>query len=276
MALIIGSGLAVCGVGMQGVLGNPLADPYTTGISDGACLGAVAAIITGFSLSTLNGSLGIVSSAFICSLVPAMIIILIANVTRMSPATTILIGIALSYIFSGLETTIMLSADPETLKDAYLWQIGSLTGMRWSDCTIPAVACAIGAVSILLTSRKMNLLILGDNSAKSLGLDVDQFRTLIMILVSVVVAALVSFVGIIGFVGLIAPHFTRMIIGSDNRFVVPASMMLGSVFVLACDLISRTLAYPDELRVGLVISFICSPIFLYIIMRSKKRYGEMY
>ncbi len=278
MAIIAGVGLAVCGVTMQALLKNPLADPYTVGISDGACFGAVAAIVVGYSLSMFSSSLGLVTNAFFGGLIPALVIIILTRFVNMSPATTILVGVALSYIFSGLETAIMITADAETLKEAYLWQIGSFTDKSWDDCKIPSVFTLITSIVLMFLSSRLNLLALGDDSASSLGLDVDTFRTLCMIIVSVTVAAIVSFFGIIGFVGLVAPHIVRMVTGGDNRYLMPASMVSGAIFLLLADLLSRLpnlYGYTNiELRVGLVVSMIGAPLFLYMIVRRNRSYGE--
>lgn len=276
LGIIAGAGLAVCGVAMQSLMNNPLADPYTVGISDGACFGAVAAIVTGLTLSDVAGSMGVVTNAFVLGLVPAAVIILLSRIVHLTPATAILVGVALSYIFSGLETMVMVGTDAETLKEAYLWQIGTLDGARWGDCTLPFLFTAVCSAFMFICSRSLNLLSLGDESAASLGLNVNQFRTVCMILVSVCVAAIVSFCGIIGFVGLVAPHVVRMLIGGDNRFVIPASMAAGALFMLVADLISRTLIAPEELRVGVIVSVIGAPFFLYVILRGRKGYGEAF
>lgn len=275
MAIVTGAGLASCGVVMQALLSNPLADPYTTGLSDGACFGAVAAIVMGFTLSDVSASMGVVTNAFIGGLIPAVIIILISRVIVMSGAVAILIGVALSYLFSGMETLIMVSTDADTLKNAYLWQIGTFTGTTWGELLIPTAAVVFASIFMIIVSRRLNLLSLGDDSAESLGLDVDNFRTLCMIVVAVSVAAMISFSGIIGFVGLVIPHLIRMLVGGDNRYLIPASMAGGALFLMVADLLSREVIYPDELRVGLIASVIGSPIFLYMIVK-KKRYGEAY
>ena len=273
MAVIVGGSLAICGVAMQSIMNNPLADPYTMGISDGACFGAVAAIVMGFGTATLGDSMGLIVTAFFGGLIPAIIIILLSRMVNMSPATAILVGIALSYIFSGLETAIMVSTDADTLKQAVLWQIGSLASVEWMEVKLAAVVGIISAVILLASSRKMNLLSLGDDTAKSLGLNVDNFRTLVMVVVAITIAATVSFVGIVGFVGLVAPHIIRLLIGGDNRHLIPISLVTGALFVQLADSIAHNFFYP-ELRVGLIISIIGSPIFLYIILRKKKNYGE--
>lgn len=276
LGILVGAGLAICGVAMQALMKNPLADPYTVGISDGACFGAVAAMVAGFSLSTFSSSMGLVTNAFIGGLIPALVIIALSRIVTLSPATLILIGIALSYIFSGLETTMMVSTDADTLKNAYLWQIGTLSSTSWSECLIPLIVTVVCTIFLMFASRNLNLLALGDESASSLGLNVDTFRTITMIMVSITVAGLICYTGIIGFVGLVAPHVVRMIIGGDNKYLIPASLVGGSLFILIADLISRVVIYPEELRVGLIASVIGAPIFLYMILRSKHNYGEDY
>ncbi len=276
MAIIAGASLAICGVAMQSLMNNPLADPYTVGISDGACFGAVAAIVMGAGMSSILSSVGVVTSAFICGMIPAIVIIILSNMVRLTPATSILIGVALSYIFSGLEAMIMVTADPDTLKDAYLWQIGDLSSdfVNWSTLPIPATVAILCSIFLIMSSNKLNLLSLGDDSAVSLGLNVNVFRTITMMVVSVCVAAIVSFIGIIGFVGLVAPHIVRMLVGGDNKYLIPVSMIVGALFLQIADIISRTVIAPEELRVGLIASVIGAPIFLYIILKRKRNYGE--
>ena len=277
LGVFLGAGLAICGVAMQSVMSNPLADSYTTGISDGACFGAVAAIVTGFALSDLTGSMGIVTNAFLGGLVPAVILIVLSNIIRMSPATMILVGVALSYIFSGMESAIMVGTDADTLKEAYLWQIGTLGDIvSWDQCYLPIGVTVAGSLIIWALSNRLNLLTLGDDSAKSLGLNVRMFKTIVMIIISLLVASLVSYVGIVGFVGLVAPHIVRMIMGNNATYLIPASALVGSLLILLADLISRTIIAPDELRLGVIISMIGAPIFLYIILSRKKSYGEVF
>ncbi len=276
IAIVAGCGLAIAGVIMQSVFSNPLADPYTTGVSDGATLGASVAIVTGLSYAGVAGSMGIVVNAFIGALVPAIIIILISGMVRMSPASLILTGVALSGIFSGLQTLILYSADHEQITEALRWGIGTFNQITWSDCLLPFAVTSVGVILSLFLYRNLNLLTMGENSAKSLGLNVEQFKSLCMVLVAILVASIVCYVGIIGFVGLIAPHIVRMIIGGDNKFVIPGSMLVGTFFLLLADLLSRILIYPDELRVGLLMSIIGAPIFLYMIVRRKKGYGEVF
>lgn len=276
IGIIGGIGLAVGGAVMQSVMSNPLADPYTTGISSGASFGAVAAIIAGVSFTTMAGTYGIVGNAFLGAMIPAISVILISRYIQSSPATLILVGTAISYFFNALVTLMMISATAENLQAAYLWQIGSLSGMSWSKVPLMMVLISIGSIISLAFSRKLNLLTLGDKSAKSLGLDVDQFRLICLILLSVMTASVISFTGIIGFVGLISPHIVRLVIGSDNRLVIPASMMMGALLLLSCDFISRIISSMMEIPVGVVMSMVGSPIFLLLIIGRNRNKAGIY
>lgn len=276
MAIIAGVALSVCGVAMQSIMQNPLADSYTTGISSGACFGAVAALIMGFTFSGILNQYGIVTNAFICGLVPAFAMIGISQFMRASPAMLILAGTAVSYMFSALTTLMMITADEEDLQGAYLWQIGSFESAVWSYIPLMLIVTIIGSIFLILTSNKLNVLTLGDDSAKSLGLDASKYRLVCLVILSLVVAGIISFTGVIAFVGLVAPHIVRMVIGSDNKFLVPASMAFGAVVVLFADLAGRTITPLGELPAGLIMSFIGGPLFLLIILRQKKGYGEVY
>ncbi len=273
VGIIAGCGLAVGGTIMQSVMSNPLADPYTTGISSGAGFGAVAAIIAGVTFSGIGSTYGIVTNAFIGSLIPAFIVILLSNRISSSPATMILIGTAISYFFNSAITLMMVTADADSLQAAYLWQVGSLTGMTWEDTHVMLFVTVIGSIIALIFSNSLNLLTIGENSAKSLGLDVNQFRILCLLLLSIMTAAIVSFTGTLGFVGLVAPHITRLVVGSDNRILIPASMVVGAVMLTGCDLISRVISNISDIPVGVVLSLLCSPIFLLLIIGRKSGKG---
>lgn len=276
IAVVAGMSLALCGTVMQGILNNPLADPYATGISSGACLGAVAAIIAGMSFSTIAGEYGIVTNAFIGALVPAVIIIFVARRVGSSPATLILLGTAISYFFNALVTYLMVTTDAETLQDAYLWQTGSLAGLSWNDLPIMLVVTVIGAIFTLAVSRQLNVLTIGDKGAKSLGINVSGFRTICLIVVSLMTATVVSYTGIIGFVGLVAPHIVRLVAGSDNRFVAPASMMAGALMLLIADYLAMAVSYTSDIPVGVIMSLIGSPVFFILIVWQRKSYGGIY
>ena len=276
MAIVAGMALSVCGVAMQSMMQNPLADSYTTGISSGACFGAVSALIMGFTFSGIMGQYGIVTNAFLCGMIPALIMIGLSQFMRASPATLILSGTAVSYMFSALTTLIMITADADDLQGAYLWQIGSFEDASWSGIPLMLVVTVAGSAFLIMTSSKLNVLALGDDSAKSLGLDASRYRLICLVILSLVVAGVISYTGVIAFVGLIAPHAVRMIIGADNRFLIPASMAFGAAVVLSADLIGRTMIPQGELPVGLIMSFVGGPLFLFLILRQKKGYGKVY
>ena len=269
MALIAGAGLALAGTVMQSMMENPLADAYTTGISSGACLGAVVAIIVGFSYSSVAAGAGIVINAFIGSLIPAIIVILMVRYVGNSPSTIILIGTALTFFFNSMVTLVMITTSAENLQTAYLWQVGSVTNASWADMPLMLVMTLASAVLVQLSSNKLNIMSLGEKSAKSLGLDVVQFRMLCIILTSILIASIISFTGVIGFIGLVAPHMTRYLVGGDNRFVVPGSIIMSSTVLVLADLASRMLSSFGNLPLGVVMSFIGAPVFLYLIIRRK-------
>lgn len=272
-AIVAGATLASCGVLMQSLMTNPLADPYSTGISSGACFGAVAAIVMGISVSTVSSELGIVTNAFIGAMIPAMVIIVLSEKVRMTPATLILLGTAISYFFNAMVTYIMVSTDADTLKSAYLWQIGSLDGISWSSLEIMVIVSIIGIIFTLFVSNKLNVMSLGESSAISLGLDVRKFRTLCLAVMAIMTAAIVAFTGILGFVGLVAPHIVRLVIGSDNKFVIPISMAVGAFMLIVSDYVASIVS---NIPVGVILSAIGSPIFFLLIVFQSKRTGAIY
>jgi len=268
--IICGAALALCGAAMQVVLNNPLAEPYTLGVSNGAVFGAALAMIMGISLTGI-GTYAIIGNAFLFALVPCVIIILMVGLMKgLSPVTMILAGTAISYFFSGLTTMMMVSTDDDTLTAAFRWQIGNLDRINWGQLEIIFAGTIVCCIILMCTTKYLNALALGDKSAKSLGVDVNKVRYAILIASSLAVAVLLSFTGIIGFIGLLSPHIVRTILGADNRYVMPASMLLGAVILLFADTISRFFAGID-LPVGVVMMFVGSPIFLYVLLGNRGR-----
>jgi len=265
--LVAGTALSICGVMMQGILKNPLADPYTTGVSSGAGFGATLAI--GLGASIVDNQYSIVLNAFIFSLIPTMAIIGVSKLKNASPTTMIMAGIAVMYIFNALSTFIKLWGDPDSLSSILQWQTGSIGGLRWSNVVLLLVVTAIGYILIQGLSRKLNVLSAGDDNAKALGLDVDRLRILSMMVVALLAAAVVSFTGLIGFVGLVAPHMVRLVIGADNRYLVPASALFGSALLLCSDMLGKIVLAPAVIPVGVITSFLGGPVFLWLIVRKK-------
>lgn len=264
--IIGGAGLAICGVIMQSVLKNPLADPYTTGVSSGASFGATIAMTLG--LVGFLGSNGTVILAFVFSLVPTMVIATMSRFSNASPTTVIMAGIGIMYIFNAFTTVLMLWADSSSLNRIFYWQTGSLALIDgWTSIPVMFIVVAIGLVISMLISGKLNVLATGDESAKALGIDADRMRLLTLLLTGIVSAAVVSFTGLIGFVGLVTPHIVRMFIGADNRYLVPACAMFGAALMIVADVVGRVIIYPSALPVGVVMSFLGGPIFLWMVLR---------
>ena len=264
--IIAGVGLAVCGVVMQSVLRNPLADPYTTGVSSGAGFGATLAITCGFAVSSQTP---IVLLAFLFSLLPTIAIILLSKRRfSSSPTVMIMFGIGLMYIFNAFTTVMMLWTSPEDLAAVYQWQVGSLAKVTWESIPYMLAVVVVGTVIIQLLSSKLNILATGDENAKALGLNPHRMRLFLLALTGLISAAVVSFTGIIGFVGLVTPHIVRMFIGADNRYLLPASALFGGMLMVLADLLGRVIIPNSSLPVGVVMAFIGGPTFIWLLLRK--------
>jgi len=268
VAIVAGSALAVGGAVMQSVVKNPLADPYTTGISSGAVFGVSLALVLGFTVGGA-GQYGLILNAFIFSLIPALIMIFVSRISNGSHVTIILVGTAVSFIFSAFSTLVMSIANEDSLKDAFVWQVGSLNGASWSWLPLMFSIAVTGSIILYATSGKLNLLMMGDNEAKALGLNVDNYRMMCLIILSFITASVVSYIGVIGFLGLVTPHIVRMFMGSNTKYVIPASALLGATILLAAQFISTNIGIND-LPVGVVMSFIGGPMFLLLILSDRK------
>lgn len=266
-ALVCGFGLAVCGTAMQSMLKNPLADPYTMGISSGAGFGAALAILLGIEIISGGGT---VVNAFIFAVLPAMVIMFLSKFRQATPTMMILCGTALMYLFNALTQLFMLVADPEAMDAVYTWMVGSVDGVDFGEIIIMILIVAVGSVFIQAMSGQLNVMGLGDDSAKTLGVNVERRRLIVMMVVTLVAASVVAFTGIIGFVGLVAPHIVRTLLGADNRYLIPAAAIFGSVLLMVADIISRTIVAPQMLPVGVVTSCIGGPLFMFLILRSSK------
>ncbi len=269
VGIVAGAGLAVAGAVMQSTLMNPLADSYTTGVSSGASFGATLAMTLG--MTAASGSHAIVVNAFFFALIPTAMIIAVSKMKNASPTTMIMAGIAIMYIFNAFTTVLMLWADESTLAEVYQWQVGSLAGTSWDEVPIMIVVVLAGIIVVQLLSRKLNVLATGDETARALGVDASKMRVILLAVVALVSAAVVSFTGLIGFVGLVTPHIVRIFIGADNRYLIPASAIAGSALLVTADLLGRAILSPVVLQVGVVMAFIGGPMFLWLLMRKNTR-----
>ena len=265
--IIVGAGLAAAGAAMQSMMKNPLADPYTTGISSGAAFGATIAIA--FGISVVGGQYSIVVSAFLFALVPVTVILFLSAVRNTTPATMILAGISIMYIFNAMTSYIMLIVDEQTMAAAYEWTIGTLGKASWNTVPIMATIVVVGVIGLLFLAKFLNAMKSGDAFAKSLGINVGRIRILTLFIVSVVAAGIVSFTGIIGFVGMVAPHICRMFVGSDNKILIPSSMMLGMALVVFCDILAKIVS-TFVVPIGIITAIFGGPLFLFLVIKQKR------
>lgn len=267
-AIFAGMGLAVSGVVMQSMLRNPLADPYTTGISSGAMVGISAAITLGIVVPILSNEMALMANAFITGIIPALVIVGVTKMKNSSSATIILAGLAMSFMFGAITQMIMMGAEAEKSQEVYKWMVGTLNYVVSDKIPLMAMITLAGSLFFLAASKQLNLISIGDTGAKSLGLDTETFRNVCLLVMSVMIAEQVSVTGILGFVGLVIPHMMRMMTGADTRFLIPASMVFGGAFVVFSDIIARTLL--EGISVGVVISSIGGPLFLLFIIWKRK------
>lgn len=271
MAIVAGESLAICGAAVQSLMNNPLADPYTMGISSGAVFGSVLAIVCGFSFGNAIGTYGIAINAFVFGMVPVAVVLMLSRVMTMTPVTLILVGVAISQFFGSISSLVMVGTDEDTLQSAYLWQVGSLSMAGWDQLPMMTVLLIVGSIILYIVSWKFNVITLGDDSAKTLGVDADRFRLLALVLVALMTMSVVAYTGILGFVGIIAPHIVRYVIGSDNKYVMPASILAGAVLLLTADCVSR-LIVTESIPVGAVMAFIGAPVFIYLVVKRNSMF----
>ncbi len=274
LAILAGAGLGIAGTMMQGILRNPLAEPYTMGIASGAGFGASLVIILGVGAEYAGGysRYALIASSFIFALVPAVVVLAIVLHRKPSPGVLVLAGISMLYIFSALTMLIQVPADPNAVKVAQFWAVGSLERASWLDIFPISLVLACCVPLLMWKTWDINILNAGDETAESIGIHVKRTRIFVMMISAVLTAGVVCFVGAISFVGLIAPHICRMFIGADNRFLLPASALFGAVLLLLADTIARTIAAPLVIPIGIVTAIMGTPLFLYLILKKKGEY----
>ena len=270
MGIVAGFGLGVAGCVMQALLKNPLASPYTLGISSGAGFGASLAILTGAGI--IGGDYLVIGNAFLFALLCSFIILGLSNRKGATPETMILAGIAMMYLFSAMTTILQYFGEAEAVKEAIFWAIGDLDRSSWPKVAIITGTLACCFPLLMIKSPDLNLMAAGDETATSLGVNVKRTRIILMAVTTLLVACIVCFTGTIGFIGLVAPHLTRIAIGGDNRFVLPVSGLFGALLLISADLVARRVLAPIILPVGAITAFMGAPLFLYMIMKRKREY----
>ena len=270
-AVIVGAVLALGGAVMQSMLRNPLADPYTMGVSSGALLGASLAIILGESvLPFFEDQWAKIIMAFLFSLIPVTVILMFSIRRKVTATKVILIGIAMMYIFSAVVQLIMITASEETLAEIYSWRVGTLALTEWSTIPIPLGISLVCGTILLYHHRRINVMMAGANSAHSMGVDPNRTLLLETALVSLMTAAVVSFTGTIGFVGLVGPHIARLFVGSETKHLLPAAAVFGGLFLLLANCIARV-SGEYGLPVGVISAIIGCPLFIFILIKMRRK-----
>ncbi|MFD8022727.1 FecCD family ABC transporter permease [Streptomyces lavendulae] len=271
LAVLVGASLGCAGALMQGVFGNPLAEPGVIGISAGSAVGAVAAI--GLGLGFL-GNWTVTACAFVAGLVTVGAVYLLSrNGGRTEVVTLILTGIAVNAFAGALIGLFVFFADSGQVNQITFWQLGSLAQATWPK-VLAVLPCALaGLIAAPLYARRLDLLALGERPARHLGIDVERLRLALILVVALLTAAAVAVAGVITFVGLLVPHLLRMANGPGHRFLVPGSALAGAVVLAGGDLAARTVAAPAELPLGVLTALIGSPFFFWLLRRTRRRQG---
>lgn len=269
LAGVVGAALAIAGATYQGLFRNPLADPYLIGVAQGAALGAVI----GFLLpSTWHGmGFGVIPLlAFAGALISTAIVYNLARVGKTLPTTTlILAGVALGAFLGSIVSYLIISSGEE-MPGIIFWLMGSFSLSQWSEVKTVLPYVVAGIIVILLYARPLNVMQLDEEQAQQLGINVERLKLILLAAATLITAAAVSFVGIIGFVGIIIPHAIRLIWGADHRFLLPLSVLTGAIFLILADLLARTVLAPTEIPIGIITALGGAPFFLYLLRRKRR------
>ena len=273
LAGLVGASLAIAGAAFQALFKNPLADPYTLGVSSGASVGAVATLFFGISVPFL-GIYTLPIFSMIGALVTMLLVISFAKLVdrAMKMETIILTGIIFSS-FLGSVISLMIALTGEELRQIIGWLLGSVSMRGWSFVQMALPFIIIGSFLLWLNRRELNAMLFGEERARYLGVNVKKRKMMILIGGSMLTGTAVAVSGTIGFVGLVVPHMTRLLFGSDNRHVLPLSFINGAALLIVCDLVSRTIISPTELPIGVITAFIGAPVFAFIFFRQRRKGG---
>lgn len=272
MAIFTGGMLAVAGVAAQGLFRNPIVDPYIIGISSAAGCGAALSVVLG--IASLLGLMTIPLMSFLFALLAVLVIYKLSQ-TRYHLSMTVLLlcGIAISFFFAAL-TSFILFFSEEHVHYILSYLMGRLWGSTWMDLYIVFLVMVPGIILLFFYGRDLNIMVFGDATAQSMGVNIEQSKRVILILMTLLTSTAVAFCGCIAFIGLIIPHFMRLLVGSDNRKLIPFSAIGGSLLLLWADACARSLLPPLEIPVGILISLLGGPFFVYLVIH-KKRSGEL-
>jgi len=272
-AAVVGAALAVAGAVAQAVTRNPLADPYLLGVSSGAGFGVATVTVPGFGAGTL-GIVTLPVAAFLGALIPLAVTIVV-SVRANSVTAIVLVGVALSMVFSSLVTFVLLVlGDVHQLGTVMQWLAGGFGDARWTSLIAPTLVLLVVGTAVVLCHRQLNLLLTGDDGATALGMNVPRFRVLILLTVSLLAAAAVAVSGTIGFVGLLVPHLAAFLVGRNAARLVPTAALLGAVALVLADILARSLSSTTELPIGVITGLVGGPIFIAMLWRRYRQGGR--
>lgn len=268
-ALLAGIALSLCGTVMQATVQNPLADPYVIGISSGASLGATFVIMMGFGGASFLSGLSVSTASFLGALGAGFIVLIIANTgSRMTSAKLVLSGMVINMV-CGTFTTLITYLNPsaEGMQTAAFWEMGSIAGAKWGKFGLLPIIVLVAAIFFIFQRRNLNAMMLGEEAAATLGINLAKMRTIYMAIASLLTGVIVARYGIIAYTGLIIPHISRGLVGTEHGRMLPFAMCLGALFMIWADILARTLMPNSELPLGLITSAVGAPMLLYIILR---------
>lgn len=264
LGVLVGAGLSIAGASFQGMFQNPMADPYIIGISSGAALGASLAIILKTNISLFNIT-SISIFAFLGALFAVILVYSIARVGNKIPVTNLLLsGVGIGQFFTAIMSFLMVIHERDMAKIVY-WTLGNLSGKGWDPIIKISLPAIISMIAIGFFARDLNIMLTGEDAAQSLGVDVEKTKIYLIVICSLLTSIIVSVSGIIGFVGLIIPHMVRIILGPDHRVLLPASALLGGIFMIFADTIARTIISPVQIPVGIITALFGGPFFIYLL-----------
>lgn len=274
LAILVGGGLSIVGAVMQSIFKNPMAEPGILGWSSGGAFFAVVIIYTGLVHSSV---FLLPLFSFIGTLVTAFTIYRVATIKSETPNTLLLLtGIAVGSLFVSLISLILIMSDVWSIREILFWLMGGIDSTGWQQVKISAGPILLGSIAIILFGRDLNALLISEDTATTLGINVKNTKIWLFVFSALIVGAAVSVSGVIGFVGLIIPHILRLIIGADNRVILPVSFITGGAFLALADLLARTLISPEEIRLGIITSFIGVPFFIYLLRKNRFKISGLY
>jgi iron complex transport system permease protein len=268
----VGAGLAVCGAVLQSLTRNDLADPYLLGISSGASVGAVTVIVLGVSFVGVAGSAAVAVAAFAGALGALFLVLVLASARggALPPARTVLAGVAVGQACAAYTSFVVIArGDQSAARRVLDWTLGSVAGVRWGSSVVLAVVALVAVVGTTAMAGRLDAFAFGEDSARSLGIDVTRTRWMLMVGTALVTAVLVSYVGAIGFVGLVVPHMVRIVTGPRHRVLVPVCALVGATFLVAADTVARSVVADQEIPIGVVTGVVGAPFFAWLLRRGR-------